>query len=324
MSLHAVILAGGYGSRMMPLTTRTPKHLLPIGDEPVIAHQLRRLAAAGVDSVTLATAHHAEAFLPALGHGERFGLHLRYTREPEPRGTGGALKHACAGLTLHPDDALVVINGDLVSDHDLAAHVRAHVHAGAPLATIHARPVDDASAFGLLHLDGDRITRFEEKPAGAPAGFVNAGTYVVSPSLLDLIPAGEVVSLERDVFPRAVALDEGVRVYREDARFADIGTPAALLAANLAWARDHVPSDRPNATSVLLSAQVAPTARVERCLVMPGAQIGADAVLTDSVLGPGCVIGDGAHLEGCVLGDGARVSPGLRLADAVLEVDERR
>lgn len=320
MSLHAVILAGGYGSRMMPLTTRTPKHLLPIGDEPVIAHQLRRLAAAGVDSVTLATAHHAEAFLPALGHGERFGLHLRYTREPAPLGTGGALRHACAGLALHPDDALVVINGDLVSDHDLTAHVRAHHGAGAPLATIHARPVDDASAFGLLHLDGDRVTRFEEKPADAPAGFVNAGTYVVSPPLLDLIPTAEVVSLERDVFPPAVTLPEGVRVYREDARFADIGTPAALLAANLAWAREN----QSNGTSALLDAQVSPTARVDRCLVMPGAQIGADAVLTDSVVGPGCVISDGAHLATCVLGDDARVSPGLRLADAVLDVDERR
>ena len=107
-------------------------------------------------------------------------------------------------------------------------------------------------------------------------------------------------------------------------RFADIGTPTALLAANLAWARDDIPSDRPNATSVLLGTQVSPAARVERCLVMPGAQIGADAVLTDSVIGPGCVIGDGAHLESCVLGDGARVSPGLRLADAVLDVDENR
>lgn len=191
MTVHAVILAGGYGTRMLPLTQHRPKHLLPIGDEPVIAHQLRQLAVAGVTSVTLATSYHADAFLPVLGRGEAYGLELRYTREPEPLGTAGALLVACEGLGLCVDDDVIVVNGDLVSTHSLRAQLDAHrrtwdaetealgLEPTTPLVTIHGRHVENTSPFGLLHLDGDRVTAFEEKPASAPPGTVNAGTYVV-------------------------------------------------------------------------------------------------------------------------------------------------
>ena len=126
MSLHAVVLAGGYGTRLLPFTRRTPKHLLPIGDEPVIAHQLHRLAAAGVESVVLATSYHADAFRPALGDGDAYGVRLRYSREEHPLGTGGALRHACGLLDLASDDDVLVLNGDLITEHDLGAQVAAH------------------------------------------------------------------------------------------------------------------------------------------------------------------------------------------------------
>lgn len=319
MSVHAVILAGGYGTRMMPLTARRPKHLLPIGDEPVIAHQLGRLAAADVDSVTLATSYQAEAFVPALGHGEAYGLRLRYAHEETPQGTGGALRDACSGLDLRDDDAIVVLNGDLISEHDLRAHIAQHTarEAGGPLATIHGRPVDDASPFGLLHLDGDRINAFAEKPAGSPAGVANAGTYVVSPRLLDLIAPNTVISLEHDVFPRAAASSAGMRVYREQATFADIGTAAALLQANIEWAKGH------GTDSVVLSAQVSSRARLERCLVMPGARIGAGAHCADTVIAPGAHIGADARVHSSVVGDDAVVSPGTHLDHVVLDTDAR-
>lgn len=269
MRLLAVILAGGYGSRLMPFTAMTPKHLLPIGDEPVIAHQLHRLRRVGIEDVTLATSYHADAFRPVLGDGERYGVRLRYSREKNPLGTGGGLRTAYdMSLEDGAPDAVVVLNGDLVTEHDLGTQISAHL-AEAPLVTVHGRFVEDAAPFGLLHLDGPHVQRFEEKPPGHPSGLVNAGTYVVSPALIDTIPAGEVVSLERDVFVAATRRAPGVRVYPEDAAFADIGTPAALLEANVRWARAH--PDRSTGDAVVCSAQVAPDAIVEEALVLPGA-----------------------------------------------------
>ena len=331
MTLHAVILAGGYGSRMMPLTAHTPKHLLPIGDEPVIAHQWHRLRRAGVLTVTLATAYQAEAFVPLLGYGQAYGLELRYTREDSPLGTGGALRHACGALQLRPGDAIVVLNGDLLSEHDLGAHVEAHLGvdpARRPLATIHARPVLDASAYGLLHVDGSRVTRFEEKPADAPAGLVNAGTYVISPELLDLVGTGSesdgVISLEREVFPAAVETRRGVATFVDDAAFRDIGTPEALLEANRDWAARHprareVLTHAEGPPSIVLDALVAPDARVAASLVLPGARIDDGASVRSSVLGPGSRVGAGASLEGCVLGHGAQVPAGARLMGVPLD-----
>lgn len=331
MSLHAVVLAGGYGTRLLPFTRRTPKHLLPIGDEPVIAHQLHRLAAAGVESVVLATSYHADAFRPALGDGDAYGVRLRYSREEHPLGTGGALRHACGLLDLASDDDVLVLNGDLITEHDLGAQVAAHrahrecaVRAGdAPpvLATIHGRAVPHASAYGLLHLDeAGRVTAFEEKPPGAPAGVVNAGTYVVSPALVDLVPVDAVVSLEREVFPEASERG-GVFVHRDDAPFHDIGTPAALLAANLAWARE-----RDLDAVDLRAGAVAGTpdaGAISGSLLLGGSRVAADAIVNGCIIGPGAVVGAGAVLDDCVIGDDAVVTPGVRARRVTLDVGER-
>lgn len=308
MRLLAVILAGGYGSRLMPFTATTPKHLLPIGDEPVIAHQLHRLRRAGIDDVTLATSYHADAFRPVLGDGDRYGVRLRYSREENPLGTGGGLRAAYdVSLEDGTPDAVVVLNGDLITEHDLRAQIRAHV-AAEPLATVHGRFVEDASPFGLLHVDGTRVERFEEKPDGHPSGLVNAGTYVVSPELINTIPAGDVVSLERDVFDAATRRDPGVRVYPEDAVFADIGTPAALLEANVRWARDH-PDQAAGDDSVICSDDVAADAVVEQSLVLHRARIGAGARVVGSIIGQGAVVAPGCQLVNAVIAPGERCEP---------------
>lgn len=315
MSLHAVILAGGYGSRLLPFTAQRPKHLLPIGDEPVIAHQLHRLAQAGVSRVVMATAYHADAFRPALGDGRAFGLDLAYSREDAPLGTGGALRQASE--TLQPDDAddVLVLNGDLLSEHDLAAQMRVHRASrdGGCALTVHARDVDDARAFGLLTLDGDRVVRFEEKPHEPVAGAVNAGTYVMTGATTRALPLGVEASLERDLFPR-MAEHGHVRVYREDSPFADIGTPEALLAANRAWAARH------GRDAVVLSAHVSPAADVRGSLVMADAVL-AQCRVTDSIVGPGARIGAGAELDGCVIGDDVVIAPGTALTGVTLAVD---
>lgn len=329
MSLHAVVLAGGYGTRLLPFTRRTPKHLLPIGDEPVIAHQLHRLAGAGVETVVLATSYHADAFRPVLGDGDAYGVRLHYSREDTPLGTAGALRHACELLDLAPDDDVLVLNGDLVTEHDLAAQVDAHrarrqdeTGGGTRvLATIHGRAVPDASAFGLLHLDdAGRVTAFEEKPPRAPAGIVNAGTYVVSPALLDLVTPGMVVSLERQVFPAASERGE-VFVHRDDAPFHDIGTPAALLTANMAWARERG-LDAVDLRSGAVD-RAPGGAMIRDSLLLPGCAVGDDAVVRGCIVGPGAIVGSGAVLDGCVIGDDALVAPGVHAARVTLDVGER-
>lgn len=322
MATYAVILVGGYGTRMRPLSTRRPKQLLPVGSEPLIGYQLRQLAAVGVERVVLATAHQAEAFESLLGDGSHFDVSLEYSREETPMGTGGAVRVALEQLSPSSDDVIVVLNGDLLSHHDLAHHIERHralraEHASL-LATIHGRHVDDSSKYGLLHVDGEWVKGFEEKPAAGPAGVVNAGTYVIAPALIERIKADEVVSLEREVFPAASLVPEAVAVVVDDADFTDVGTPQSLLDANIKWARDRGWDDE----SVNLSKHVDPAASLSRTLVMPGAFVRADAVCVDSVLAPGATVGEGTRLTRCIVADDALIAPGLDLADATVGIAE--
>lgn len=228
----AVILAGGLGTRMGELTRTTPKPLLLVGGRPMITFQLDRLAQVGITDVTLATSYLASAFEPALGDGSAYGVRLSYVREETRLGTGGGLRHAADAVGLTAGDTVVVLNGDLLSGHDLAAQIETfeadRAEAGAE-ATVHAREVVDVRAYGALAVTAERrITRFEEKPAERRAGLINAGTYVVDPVLLQRIPAASEVSLERETFPAALASDVVLTAYLEDAAFLDVGTPEAL------------------------------------------------------------------------------------------------
>ncbi|GAA1787676.1 nucleotidyltransferase family protein [Nostocoides veronense] len=226
---RAIVLAGGLGTRMGSLTADRPKHLLTVAGEPFIAHQLRWLAAHGVEEVVLATCFRAEQFEPELGDGRALGLRLSYAVEPEPLGTGGALRHALGALGEGPArEAVVVVNGDLFTTHDLGAQAAAMAAAPDAEVVLHLRTVGDASAYGSVVADGDgRVHAFVEKSPDPPSREVNAGTYVVRRRVLAAIPAGRPVSLEREVFPRLVE-DDVVRAYREQADWIDVGTPEAL------------------------------------------------------------------------------------------------
>jgi D-glycero-alpha-D-manno-heptose 1-phosphate guanylyltransferase len=220
----AVILAGGFGTRLRAVTGDNPKVLAPVAGRPFIEHLLLQLAGAGFRQVVLCTGFRADAVSAALGDGSRYGLRLRYSREEGPLGTGGALRRASAFLDEPPGPALVM-NGDSYVRADLAALMARHRQSGAPATLLLAR-VEDCSRFGAVTLeDSGRILRFEEKGRRGP-GLVNAGIYVVEPAVREAIPAGRPVSLEKEIFPTLAA--HGVVV---DAPLVDIGTPDSYAAA---------------------------------------------------------------------------------------------
>ncbi len=336
--VEAVIVAGGFGTRLLPLTERRPKHLLEVAGVPFLEHQIARLAAAGVAHVVLATSYRAELFAPVLGDGSRWGLHLDYVQEDEPLGTGGALRNVTGALGGDPDGVVVVLNGDVLSGHDLQAQLddfetgregrRVDV-------SLHLVQVDDARAFGCVPTDDQgRVTGFVEKSPHPVTNQVNAGCYVFRRDVLDTIPTGRPVSVERETFPGLV--DDGHLVvgYVESAYWRDVGTPQALVAASRDLVRGDATSPAVGASgeawvdasaevdasaqvgggsAVSARAVVAAGARVSGSVLMPGARIGGRAVVVDSVVGPDAVVGADSRLEGATVGDGATLEDGVRL-----------
>lgn len=313
----AIVLAGGLGTRMAPLTATRPKHLLEVAGEPFLAHQMRWLARNGVTDVVLATAHLAEAFAPVLGDGGAFGVRLAYAVEPHPLGTGGAL--VVAGRLLPdaaPDAPIVVVNGDLFTEHDVRAQVRCLDRAAATDVVLHLRTVADATAYGSVVADADgRVTAFVEKSPDPPSLEVNCGTYAVRRRVIDGIRPG-VVSLERDILPGLVTAGR-ITAYREQAVWVDVGSPAALVGLSAAivvgrglaaWIDPAAEVDPAavvgGGASVGAGARVAAYAQVLGSVLMPGAVVGAGASVCDSVLGRGARVMPGAILDGGVLGDG--------------------
>jgi mannose-1-phosphate guanylyltransferase len=201
---EAILLVGGKGTRLRPLTVRTPKPMVPAAGVPFLAHQLARARAAGVDHVVMATSYLAEVFEPYFGDGSQLGLHLEYVTEEEPLGTGGAIRNVASRLRSAPSDPVLVFNGDILTGLDIRGLVDTHVRTGADV-SLHLTRVDDPRAYGLVPTDGDgRVTAFLEKPQ-TPEEIVtdqiNAGAYVFDRSVIDTIPGGRPVSVERETFP---------------------------------------------------------------------------------------------------------------------------
>lgn len=231
-TVEAVIVAGGLGSRLWPLTEHTPKPLLPVAGVPFVAHQLAKLAIAGVDCVVLATGYQAGQFERALGDGARWGIDLVHVAEPEPLGTAGAIRNAASHLTSGPSDPVVVLNSDILSGHDLTAQLNAHCQSGADV-TLHLVEVPDARAYGCVSIDDTgRVQEFLEKSANPRSHLVNAGCYVFRRQVIDAIPASRAVSVERETFPGLVSGSAVVRGHRDDSYWRDLGTPAALVHAS--------------------------------------------------------------------------------------------
>ncbi len=329
------MLVGGKGTRLRPLTLSAPKPLLPTAGVPFLAHQLARAAECGVTHVVLATSYRAEMFTEAFGDGAQFGLAIDYVYESEPLGTGGGIRNAAELLRGGPDDPVVVLNGDVLSGHDLPAQVDLHRKKDAAV-TLHLVPVADPTRYGSVPTDsGGRVTAFLEKMKNPPTDQINAGCYVFRRSVIDTIPAGQVVSVERETFPGLIESGAVVMGYAEDAYWLDVGTPEAFVQGSCDVVLGTLPSPAlgcpPGEFRVLGEATVAADARLsggttvgrraviesgaDVCgsVVFDGATIGPGAVIRASIVGKGAVIAGGAALDGVVIGDGAYVGAGNEL-----------
>ncbi len=314
--MRAVVLVGGFGTRLRPLTSSIPKPMLPVGHVPIIERLVANLARGGVVEVTLALGFKPEPFLEAFPDGHCAGVALHYAVEPEPLDTAGAIRFAAdhAGI----DDTFVVANGDVLTDLDVSAMVAFHRSRHAE-ATIHLIGVPDPSAFGVVALDADgRVERFIEKPAPgtAPSNLINAGTYVLEPSVLARIPVGQKVSIERATFPAIVA-DGGLFAMATDDYWLDTGRPEYYLEANIDIAAGRRRHDRCH--PVHPDALVSPDAVITRSIVGPGATVAAGALVTDSVLLTGASVDtDAVVADSVVMG---RVGAGAEVRHSVLGAD---
>ncbi|HEX3829189.1 MAG TPA: NDP-sugar synthase [Sporichthyaceae bacterium] len=307
---EAILLVGGQGSRMRPLTVNIPKPMLPCAGVPLLTHQLLRLRDAGVRHVVLATSYRPEVFTDHFGDGSGLGLRLDYMTETEPLGTGGGIRNAAALLEPDPDAPVLIFNGDVMSGHDLTAQLAVHAAARAEV-TLHLVRVSDPRAFGCVPTAADgRVAAFLEKSPEPVSDQINAGCYIFRRGTIDKIPAGRVVSVERDTFPGLLAAGAVVVGHVDCAYWLDLGTPAAYVQGSADLVR-----------GVLASAAVADPGPA---LLAPDSAVAADAVVdAGSAVGPGATIGAGAQVSGSVLLDGARIGAGAVVRDSVVGVGAR-
>lgn len=332
MVRQAVILVGGKGTRLRPITTNVPKPVLEVVDRPFLVHMLDWLARHGITEAVLCCGFQTDVLVERLGDHTTSGVSITYVDEPEPLGTAGALKFAEA----HLHDRFVMVNGDLLTDLDLSAQIADHEASGAT-GTLGLVAVEDPSAFGLVRTDEDGAVKgFVEKPKPEEidTDLISAGCYVLERSVLDLIPAGRNVSIEREVFPRLVG--NGLAGFpHRGAYFMDLGTPERYLdgvrdvltgalptethavldaAGRYVDAGAHVEGTVEGPAWIADGAQIGEGARVsDGSVVAAGAQVGAGAVLRGSVLLPGARVGDGAVLDRAIVGPTATVGDGAQL-----------
>jgi mannose-1-phosphate guanylyltransferase len=335
--MKAVVLVGGEGTRMRPLTETTPKPLIPLVDRPGLDHVLDHLARHGVHEVVLSSPYLERTFHPFIEarHGDPA---ITWITEAQPLGTGGAVVHALDALG---DEPFFALNGDILTDLDLTAMRGFHRDRGAAV-TIALHRVDDARPFGLVATDPDgRVSAFREKPEDPIPGQINAGTYLLDPGALRAWTPDRSISIEREIFPAVIDAGHPVYGFVTDAYWIDLGTPEQYLQAHfdlldgkVEGVRYPSPWIHPTADVDLRShlgrwaavgaeARVGPEAQVDDSVLHPGCAIGEGARILGSIVGPGAHVGDRATVIGCVLGAGARVPDGASIEDVKVPTDAR-
>ena len=322
---QAVILAGGQGTRLRPLTLARAKPVVPFLNRPFLAYQLSLLRHHGVTDVILSCSYRVDDVEAALGDGRGLGVRLRYVVEKEPLGTGGGVRNA-ADLA---SGTVFVLNGDVLTDVDLTAMRRFHDERGSRT-TIYLAPVADPRAYGLVETDaGGRIERFREKPGPdetITTDLINGGVYLLDAVLLQRIPSDRPVSIEREFFPALIT--DGIAAYgwTGQAYWRDIGSPAAYRDAQLDLLNERVRSPLPPPGERRDGSWIAPTARLaaDARIVGPsqvgaGTEVGARARVGPlAVVGDGCRLGEDARVEGAILWEGVSVGAGARLSNCVI------
>ena len=288
-----ILLVGGFGTRLSPLTNKTPKPMLPIANLPVTEHQLLVAKAAGITKVVLATAYLAETFTPYFGDGSNWGMDLKYALETEPLGTGGAIRNAAELILaeISENEPIVVFNGDVLSRHNLAAQIKLHQSSSAA-ATLHLVSVEDARPYGCVPFDETgRVTDFLEKMENPITNTINAGCYVFSSQVVKEIEFGKVVSVEREVFPALLKAGRVIQAFVDDSYWLDMGTPKALLKGSQDYVgdRDFIVGENSNiSTSAKISGASAIGSNVT---------VGANAEIVSSIIRDGAVVAEGSRLE---------------------------
>jgi mannose-1-phosphate guanylyltransferase len=318
--VDAVVLVGGQGTRLRPLTISAPKPMLPTAGLAFLTHLLSRIAEAGIQHVVLGTSYKADVFEASFGDGSKFGLQMEYVFESEPMGTGGAIANVTDKLRY---DTAMVFNGDVLSGCDLRALLDTHERHDADV-TLHLVRVGDPRAFGCVPTDGDGVvTAFLEKTEDPPTDQINAGTYVFNRAVLDRIPRDRPVSVEREVFPGL--LSDGLRVcaYVDATYWRDMGTPEDFVRGSADLVRGIAPSPalqgHRGEELVHDGAAVAPGALlIGGTVIGRGAEIGAGARLDGAVIFDGVRVAAGAVIERSIIGFGARIGPRALIRDAVI------
>ena len=325
--MKAVLLAGGLGTRLRPLTLNTPKPVVPIFDRPFLHHQIELLKQLPeIDEVILSLNYQPEAIERVVGDGSDIGLRIRYVVEPTPLGTGGAVKYASRGI----DGTVVVFNGDVLTDTDLRAVLDLHRRRDAR-ATIVLTPVENPSAYGLVETSaaGD-VRRFLEKPGAneVTCDTINAGIYILETETFDRIPAGTNWSIERKYFPSLVERGDTFVAYVDRGYWIDIGTPEKYIQAHrdIMTGTCHAypfAGDTTGQPRVAANAVVDPEARLEGpCYLAPHARVDAGArIAPHSVIGTSASVGPGAVIDGAILWPGSTVGPAATIRHAILGRD---
>lgn len=306
-----VVMAGGKGTRLQPLTLDRPKPLLPVAGRPVVEWGLQSLERAGIKDVVLTTAYRREILMDVLKDGGHLGVSIEYVEEEEPLGTAGGVKNAEDRI----NERFVVMSADVVADVDLNALVEFHEKRGA-LATMALTPVEDPTQFGIVELsDEGQVKRFKEKPKREEAfsNLTNAGIYVVEPEVLERVPKGENFDWSKDVWTNMVG--EALYGATLEGYWRDVGRPSDLIAANLEMARRIGRYRFGDAT-------VDEQAQIKDCVLMDGVQVAAQTQLSGSLLLEGAMVQEGARVTDSVLGRNVRVGTGAELDRVVLGTNE--
>ena len=317
--MEAVMLVGGQGTRLRPLTENVPKPMLPVANRPCVEHQISRARDAGVTRIVLSTSYRAEVFETYFGAGENFGIEIVYVTEESPLGTGGAIRNAAE--LLNGDSEIVIFNGDVLSSHNLAKQIGWHKEKSAS-ATLHLTAVDDARAYGSVPTDDQgRVTAFLEKMDQPPTNNINAGCYVFAPKVIETIPRGKVVSVERETFPNLISSGELVLGFIDQAYWLDIGTPAALMKGSIDLVKGFAATDALDrykfahrdheyvaaANAEVQGAVTGGSAIGANCKIAKGASVDASIICDDVIIGA-------ASVKNSFIAKGAKIDDGMELS----------
>lgn len=325
-----ILLVGGFGTRLMPLTKHAPKPMLTVAGLPVTEHQLAMARDAGITTVVLATSYLAELFIPYFGDGSPWGMKLLYAVEKVPLGTGGAI--ANAAQLLNTQESIVVFNGDVLSSHNLKEQIRQHEEHSADV-TLHLTTVEDARAYGCVPTDeSGRVTAFLEKMENPISHSINAGCYVFNPSIVNAIPIDTVTSVEREIFPELISSGRKVFGFIDNSYWLDIGTPKALLQGSRDLVRGFSHSSAFSMADIAFHNKhslIMATAEVDSSAIIDGAScigadshIGAQTHITGSIVDRGVIIGDGARVINSFIARGAVVSQNSHIEASFVTKDE--